>query len=385
MVIMILSPLWYVQEVEGFRTDVRVVNLSLLSTDWYINQMKRKAYDSEPLPIKMEEPNYRQGTRDYMGVVDRLQTDDYVDVKRIMNFVLNDDNKTELFSRDRKDFFLPTRKIRIAAPVDVVLANNVVGIEDTAKIEDVKFTIKSSVIMKNQMALLDLLANNNWERPVYFAVTTGPDSYLYMQDYFQLEGLAYRLVPVKTTNPNGTGRVAKDIMYDNMMNKFVWGGVDEYDVYMDENNVRMTTNIRLQFSTLAEEFIKDGDYEKAKAILDRSIQVIPHRNVPYSRVMMPTADSYYQIDEYETADEISEALIRTYLEKLEYLVSLDYKYFKALEREVTIANYVVDRMLKLSVDRYKRERIGEMFSDRYQAARKSLFEKSQESAAGGRF
>ena len=154
--------------------------------------------------------------------------------------------------------------------------------------------------------VLDLLAHNDWERPIYFAVTTGPDSYINLQDHFQLEGLTYRLVPVKSesSNPNTQGRVAADIMYENVTTKFLWGNMDSQEpVYLDENILRMTTNLRLQLSSLAEELIAQGKDDKALTILDLSLNKMPEHNVPYDRILLPTVEAYYAIGEIEKGND----------------------------------------------------------------------------------
>ena len=154
--------------------------------------------------------------------------------------------------------------------------------------------------------ILDLLATNNWKRPVYFAITVGDDSFLGLQDYFQLEGLAYRLVPVQNPPSNGQnfGRVASGIMYDNIMNKFKWGGVDKNEVYMDENNQRMTMNLRSNFDRLASALISEGKKDSAVKVLDKAFEVLPEKNVPYNFFVVQLAEDYYQCSKNDKADKI---------------------------------------------------------------------------------
>ena len=156
--------------------------------------------------------------------------------------------------------------------------------------------------------ILDLLATNNWKRPVYFATTVGDDSYLGLQDYFQLEGLAYRLVPVKNPpsekNRGEIGRIEPNLMYQNIMNKFKWGGVEKKSIYMDENNLRMTMNLRSSFSRLASELISREEKAKAIKVLDKLMQVLPENNVPYDYLMIGVADNYYKAGNTQQGDKI---------------------------------------------------------------------------------
>ena len=340
-------PLWYAQEVEGIRTDVRVVNLSLLNTDWYIDQMRRKAYTSEPVPFGMPQEKYRQGTRDVVALIPQGKGG-YRDLKEMMKFVSDDRNMQPLFQRNVKDAFFPTDKFSIPVDSAVVFGNGTLTAKDTAWLRSLDWQIRKQVLLKNHLMVLDLLANNNWERPIYFAVTTGPDSYINLQDHFQLEGLTYRVVPVRSpnANPNLQGRVATDIMYRNVTEKFLWGNMDtEGFIYLDENILRMTTNLRLQLSSLAEALIAEGRKEEARNILDLSLTKMPERNVPYDRILLPTVEAYYAIGDVSKGNELSERLFTIMEENLTYYTSLETKFLKQMEQEMAIAHAVMGRLM----------------------------------------
>ena len=339
-------PLWYAQEVEGIRTDVRVVNLSLLNTDWYVDQMRRKAYESEPVPFGMAPEKYRQGTRDVVAIIPQGR-EGYKDLKEMMAFVENDRNMQVLFQRGVKDAWFPTDKFSLAVDSATVFGNGTLSAKDTNWVSAVNWQIKRQVLLKNHLMVMDLLANNKWERPIYFAVTTGPDSYINLQDYFQLEGLTYRLVPVYSPNrnPNLNGRVATDVMYRNVMEKFRWGNMEtEGDIYLDENILRMTTNLRLQMSSLAEALITEGRNDEARNILDLSLEKMPERNVPYDRILLPTVEAYYAIGDTAKADALNERIFEIMEENLTWLLSLEDRFVKPLEQEMAITHAVMGRL-----------------------------------------
>ncbi len=342
-------PLWYVQEVEGFRTDVRVVNLSLLNTDWYVNQMLRKAYDSDPVPFGVEERQIRQGTRDFLLLDDRANPNGKpVDIKRLVDFALDDSKKVPVGSGERVSY-LPSKVFSLKVDKEKVVANGTVAVEDTAQIVDeVVWKLNKNVVYKNQFMQLALLANFNWDRPMYFAVTTGADAYCGLEEYFQLEGLAYRLVPIRTPrgpNPNVSGRIDEDIMFDNMMNNFYWGGMDSEDIYMDENNLRMTTNLRLQFANLAEELIRKNKKDKAVQALDEAMRVMPDKNVPFDRLLVPIIEAYYQAGSKEKAVELTKRIFEIYEQEYNYFMSLDGEFISQVEDDMGMA-FAVNRRLE---------------------------------------
>ncbi len=297
-------PLWYAQEVEGIRTDVRVINLSLANTDWYIEQMRRQAYDSEPVKFNLDQSKYVAGNHDFVPILPNPKLKDkHIDLKELMSFVGREDQDA-LTEWGANQFvnFLPTKNIRIGVDTAKVLKNGTVSrtdVEMPGKIMDAKdsmeiamgkkklkpqlateidFSLKGTYIIKNTLMVLDLISANEWDRPIYFAVTAGPENYYNMQSYFQLEGLAYRLVPVK--NPNGQPRVNTEVMYNNIMKKFKWGNLDKEELYMDENNMRMALTMRMQMITLADALNKEGKKDKALNVLNKAMEALPERNVP---------------------------------------------------------------------------------------------------------
>ena len=346
-------PLWYAQEVEGIRTDVRVVNLSLLNTDWYIDQMRRKAYDSDPLPLGMPPEKYRQGTRDVIALMpaDKKSTA-YTDIRAEMAFSLNDRNMRELFSNDKKDAWFRTNLFSLPVNKEKVLRNGTVALKDSALVvPQIEWKVSKQVLLKNHYCLMDLLANFNWDRPIYFAVTTGPDSYIGLGDWFQLEGLTYRLVPIKGTSrsPNLQGRVATEVMYDNVMNKFLWGNMDtEGAIYLQENDLRMTTNLRLQLSNLADALIAENKKDSAINVLDLSLGKMPERNVPFDRILIPTIEAYYKAGAVEKADAIAQRLFEIVEENMQWYMSLDNANAEKVSDEMGISHAVLDRIVHTS-------------------------------------
>lgn len=362
-------PLWYAQEVEGIRTDVRVVNLSLLNTGWYADQMARKAYDSEPVPFGMTHEQYRDGTRDFVFVYERLDPDKHWELKDIMDFVASDDKKTMLPTRGGDRNYFPARKYKISVDKETILKHNVVRPQDTALIVDeVKFRIgkNKNTIMKNQMLQYDFIANNDWKRPVYFAITTGDDAYINMQDYFQVEGLAYRLVPIKDNDGDGlTGRVAADIMYKNMMEKFEWGNMGKEGVFLDETNRRMVLNLRRSFSRLANALIKEGENEKAEEVCDRCLEVLPDSKVPYDFFNIGIAEAYYKIGETEKADKLMNRLYEIFKHDLAYYLNLKDDLRSHVDREIRLAASALNEMTRI-LSQYSRTELKEKVEKEFQ-------------------
>ncbi len=324
-------PLWYNVEVEGNRTDMRVCNLSYLSTDWYIDQMKRGAYESAPLPISWEKKDYISGHLDVARITEHPQVGGKLTVSQAFDFLrdprfIDENGIGNIFSRT------------LTIPVDheAALATGTVALEDSAKIVDEMVVRLGSSINKAQMMVLDMLNTGNWERPIYVAATVGDSYYPALKDYMQLEGLAYRIVPVKGARE----RVNAEKMYDNMMNKFEWGNIADPDIYLDEQHLRMCNTVRLLFSQLAETLLYEGDSTRALEVIDRCFEVIPGTAVPHGYSSTVMAALYYRLGENEKADEIIAAVHKDCVQRIEWVLSLPTKMRKGISSEMNLRNNV---------------------------------------------
>ena len=371
-------PLWYNQEVEGERTDVRVCNLSYLQTDWYIDQMRRKAYDSDPVKFTLKPEQYRLGTRDLVYVFDNPRFNrETVGLKETMDWIANENPATKLQQADNASY-IPKEKISFKVDKEAVIRNNVVRPEDYDKIVDT-ITIDLSGktgLYKDELMILDMLATNNWERPIYWAITVGSNKYMNLQDYFQVEGFAYRFVPIKGESvPERIqfGSVASDIMYDNMMNKFEYGNMNDPNVYFDENNVRMMTNIRNSFNRLAATLIQEGKKDSAITVIDRCFELTPNEIVQYEYFALQLAQSYFNAGASEKGKEIVNTAFDIFNDELSYFLSLDNKFVKtqSINEEMQRNFYylqMMERMVRLDGDEELSKKIGEtiqMHFDRY--------------------
>lgn len=313
-------PLWYAQEVEGIRTDVRVVNLSLLNTDWYINQMRRKVYESEPVPFSLPEEKYAEGVRNYTYLLENENVKGHLDVKELMDIIIHNESRLQLRTGYGMVDYFPSKKFKLKVDRETVLGNGTVapGLEDEV-VDEVRWTINRSAIGKNHLMVLDFLAANNWERPVYFAITTGSDAYIGLEDYFQLEGLTYRLVPVNAEGSEGqAGRVNTGIMYENVMNKFLFRNLDDPGVYLDETNMRMTMNLRNNFYRLSAALLRENRIDSARQVMDRCLEVMPNETIPYNFFINPIAEGYYHAGDTAKAREVAEDLLEIYAGELDY-------------------------------------------------------------------
>ena len=334
--------LWYAQGIEGYRQDVRVINTSLFATDWYIDDMKKKAFDSDPIPSQLTHDKYRFGTRDYIAFQETKQ--DTIDIKTWMKWVADDSpiTKVELNSGIFANSF-PSKIIRIPVDKEAVLRNGIVPEEDADLIVPyIDIKLKGDFIYKNRLLMLDIMANNNWERPIYFSGGSfGDDDYLWMKDYLQLEGVVYKLVPIRTPvnprNPFDMGRIDGDKMFDIVM-AWDWGNSGDPDIYHDVETRRNGITYRSNIARLAETLINEGKKDKAEKVLDLAMEKMPVDMFEFYSLLEPFVLGYYEVDKPEKARKVYEDVSRKYQEKLMYYSGLK------VQRQYGIADEIISDM-----------------------------------------
>ena len=347
--------MWYNQETEGFRTDARTCNLSYLQTDWYIDQMKRPAYDSPSLPITWDRMDYVEGTNEYIPVqadykksIDALYAEAekqalngnpeaLVNVKKEFGenpYELQNILKYWVRSKNEDLKVIPTDSIVLKVDKEAVRRSGMMIPGDSIP-DYMHISLKGKrALYKSELMMLEMLAEANWERPIYMAVSVGTENHLGMGNHFIQEGLTYRFTPFDTDK---TGvKLDSEKMYDNLMNKFKFGGIDKEGIYIDENAMRMCYSHRRIFSQLVGQLIREGKNDKAKKALDYAEKMIPAYNVPYDwqNGAVQMAEAYYQLGETEKADSIMKALADKAVEYLTWYLSLDEQRFAMSSREI---------------------------------------------------
>ena len=379
-------PLWYNQETEGFRTDARTCNLSYLQTDWYIDQMKRPAYDSPALPITWDRTEYMEGQNEYVPIRPDFKKQIDKAYKAAEEEVLNGKNP-EALNNIRAQFgdnpyelknilkywvrtkdgqaVIPTDSIVVKIDKEAVRRSGMMipealgdSIPDYMHIslKDEKGNPKRA-LYKSELMMLEMLANANWERPIYMAITVGTDNQLNMREHFIQEGLTYRFTPFDTEALGAT--IDSEKMYDNLMNKFKFGGIDKPGIYIDENTMRMCYTHRRIFAQLITQLMKEGKKDKALAALEYAEKMIPAFNVPYDvqNGALEMAEAYYQLGNNTKADQIIDELANKSVEYLTWYLSLDDNHLLMSQREFIMHLSALDMEAKM-MEKYKSKLAG---------------------------
>jgi hypothetical protein len=334
-------PLWYMQEIEGYRTDIRIVNTSLFMTDWYIDQMKMKTHNSEPIPSSFKRDQYKGSTRDYSLFVER--TEEPLLLSEILKFVALDDERAKItLDSGNKVNYFPSKKVILPIDKNTIIKNKVVHPKYYDSIvPQIEFTIKDKALYKNRLMMLDIVNENNWKRPIYFTGGSfGEDDYIWMKDYLQLNGMCFKLVPLKTPtddpNPMRMGSIDADKMYGIVM-KWDWGNSGNSAIYHDPETRKNSITYRTNLARLMETLIIEGKKEKAEKVIDLAMAKMPIAYFEYYSMVEPFAMGYYEVGGKEKARKVVSELIQKYQESLTF-----YSGFKLSEQYYYASDIVSD-------------------------------------------
>ncbi|WP_143306146.1 glycosyltransferase family 117 protein [Chitinophaga vietnamensis] len=357
-------PLWYAQEVEGIRPDVRVINLSLLGVDWYIDQQRQMVNKSEGVPMSWTPDKYRGETRNYIRFFDpgNIPADKYFNLKEIVAFMGSDEANAKVSAEGEGAInFLPTRQLFIPVDKAQVLKDGVVSAADSARIvPQVTFKIGKNYLLKNDLAVYDIIATNNWKRPIYFTSPTD----LGLNDYLQADGLAYHLVPLAkqpSTDPIGMDVNANiNTMYNNLMTKFEFGGAQTPGTYFDEPNRKLLQYLRQAYTKLGVAMSEEGKKDSALKALNHMDKNILDSNFPYAMTSpgnmhnytsLQTAYAYYIAGDAKKGDEIANKIIKDCNQQMSYYKSLpESKITEDLKRDGQTAAQMIQWLERMRVD-----------------------------------
>lgn len=329
-------PLWYAQEVEGVRRDVRVVNLSLLNSDWYIGQMKRKVYDSDPLPISLTKEQFIDGINELFYLMPDERIPGAISVVELFEVIHKRPELLKVQGTFGELNVIPSNAFYL--PIDslaVVKTNTVISSEMDSIVKNMHWEIPEKGIIKNNLILLDIIAHNNWKRPIYFSSTAGTGSYIGLGQFLRNEGFALRLVPISNESDNNSeGYVNTDILYDRLMKRYSYGNMNDSSIYLDETNIRMINNLRTIFARLAKQLVKENKYKEAVEVCDKCLHITPNSSIPYNFYMLDIAESYIKAGEREKGVMLLTKIQDLYTAELNYYFRFPWYRLPGLEQNL---------------------------------------------------
>ena len=335
-------PMWYLQEIEGYRTDVRIVNTSLLATDWYIDEMKVKSNKSDALPISFTHDQYVGDKRNYCLFNER--TTDTLDLGLTLDFLKDDRSKKEMKNGQFVHFY-PSEHLKVKIDKQNIIKNKVVDKKYyNAIVPQIDLKLKGGAIYKNRILMLDIFNANNWKRPIYFSPGSfGADDYIWMKEYLQLDGMVYKLVPIRTKlkegNPYDMGYIDTEKTYK-IINQWTWGNSGSEKIYHDPETRKNALSYRNNLSRLMEALIEEKKFDKAEKVIEIAMKNMPIDYFEYYTTVEPFAEGYYKIGKIEEARKILNQLIKKYQEKIKFFNSQSEKqkafYRREIYREIDI-------------------------------------------------
>lgn len=342
-------PLWYAQDTEGVRRDIKVCNTSYLQADWYIDQMKRWSYEAAPMPISWTPKEYGGEKRLVAYIISN--TTDTIPLRLGLDFVASDDPQLKQIPGVAQPIdYLPADQLSLEFDPAKLVKNGTLMPADTMGLKRPAMHFdfsKKQYLGRQELIILDMLVTNQFERPIYYALTVGDDQRVGMSDNFRQTGMAYQVLPIKV---RGTGReVDLERMYRNVTERFRWGGADKPGTYFDENGRKLVETYRsMVFAPLAKGLAEQGDLERAKEILALSEQAVLEENVPHSVSSLPLVEAYYLAGLTEKGDEIAGKVIEDYLHQLDWFFRLKPELMLNSLPDIQNALLIVTEALKLS-------------------------------------
>jgi len=353
-------PLWYNQEVEGVRLDVRIVNRELASGSWYIDQLYKKMYDSDPLPLTLTTEDYLPGSNDAITYYD-LGFQGYVELKDLIDFIKSKDPKTygTLQNGERIKFF-PAKKIKITVNKENCLKYGIVPEYFKDKIMDsITFNIKSNILYKNDIVTLDLIASNDWRRPVYFAAPSSVRNFLDIEQYCYMEGWVYKFMPVKPDSTNhipSFGSIDGTGSYNIIMNKCKWGNMNDPKVYADPESFNNSMRAKMDALFVGQILLNNGKKKECKAIVDQYLENFPDPKFAYDLYNLPFVDMYFKVGDTLSAVKLSNRLADVLGQNLDYYASFSSEDKAVFNEDVQTAIEVLNR-LKFAADENKQPKL----------------------------
>ncbi len=376
-------PLWYDQDTEGIRTDARVCNLSYLQTDWYIDQMVRPAYDSPSLPITWPRIDYCSGTNEYVEVHPELKSEvmklyaEHPEQAKAQwgnnPFELKNILKYWVRSKDSDSHLIPTDTLYVTIDKDAVRKSGMMMASDTIPDKMVISLKGKNALYKSDLMMLELIAQSNWTRPIYVATTVGQENYMNLGDNFVQEGLANRITPF-TTNARGAKNFDTEKVYNNVMKRFKFGGLDKPGLYLDETVMKMCYTHRKLMATLAIHLALENQTAKAAKVLAYADKMIPDYNVPVNYISggLDYAQAYALIGDKTKAKKMLDAVVKNAKQYVEWYLSLQGDRFMMSQQDCMMQLYILNKALDTAeiIDKSTAkslEKTLQILANRYQA------------------
>lgn len=342
-------PLWYAQEVEGIRTDVRVVNYMLSSGDWYVHQLARKIYDSEPLKLQLTPEQYNKGVNEVLFVYEQLKS--RVELKQIVDFIASDDPRSKLpMNSGEQVNFMPTRKVRLTVNKENAIKSGIVPPYMTDSIVPyIDWDVKANFLYKNDLMLMDFLANNDWNRSLYFASPSSVNKVFDIDKYCHQSGVVYKFIPVVASEYYpGLGGVDEIASYDVLMNKAKWGRLSEPDVTVDRESFRNHMMAKQSYLRLAQALVNKNKNAEAIAVIDRLIQEFPNSKFTFDIYMMPMIDIYYKAGDTIKGNNFVETMADVFGQNLSFYNQVDPKFASYYKEDRDEAMMVIARLYNIA-------------------------------------